>query len=103
MYADLGAEKIIAAQKAECKIAVEIKSFLSPSPLTDFHLALGQFINYRSALADQEPDRTLYLAIPVEAHERFFTRAFARKIVKDYDVKVIVYDPQQEVIIKWQE
>ena len=30
MYLDLGAEKVIAAEKAGRKIAVEIKSFLAP-------------------------------------------------------------------------
>jgi hypothetical protein len=30
LYVDLGAEKLIAAQKENQKIAVEIKSFLSP-------------------------------------------------------------------------
>jgi XisH protein len=40
---DLAAEKVVAAEKAGRKIAVEIKSFLNPSTITDFHAALGQF------------------------------------------------------------
>ena len=39
---DLAAEKVLAAQKAGKKIAVEIKSFLNTSVITDFHAALGQ-------------------------------------------------------------
>ncbi|NEP58638.1 MAG: hypothetical protein F6K31_16745 [Symploca sp. SIO2G7] len=35
VYIDLGAEKLIAAEKAGRKIAIEIKSFLSPSPVND--------------------------------------------------------------------
>ena len=38
---DLGAERLIAAERGNEKIAVEIKSFLSPSPLSEFHTALG--------------------------------------------------------------
>lgn len=38
---DLAAEKVLAAEKAGQKIAVEIKSFLNPSVVTDFHSALG--------------------------------------------------------------
>jgi XisH protein len=38
---DLAAEKVFAAEKAGRKIAVEIKSFLNPSSITDFHAALG--------------------------------------------------------------
>ncbi len=38
---DLGAEKIIAAEKGQIKIAVEIKSFLGHSTMHDFYKALG--------------------------------------------------------------
>ncbi len=47
---DLAADALVAAQKANQFIAVEIKSFLSPSTVSEFHAALGQFINYRIAL-----------------------------------------------------
>jgi hypothetical protein len=47
---DLGAEQLLAAERGKEKIAVEIKTFLSDSPLTDYHAALGQFLNYRLAL-----------------------------------------------------
>lgn len=63
-YIDLAAERILAAEKTGQKIAVEIKYFLGASDVTEFHLALGQFLNYRSALRLTEPDRSLYLAVP---------------------------------------
>lgn len=47
---DLGAEKVLGAEKSGQKIAVEIKSFLIDSAVFDFHLALGQFLNYRLVL-----------------------------------------------------
>lgn len=59
-YIDLGAEKLIAAERNNEKIAVEIKSFINPSSLTDFHLAIGQFLNYRVALKVREPERANY-------------------------------------------
>ena len=37
---DLAAERLISAERGEEKIAVEIKSFISPSPVSDFHTAL---------------------------------------------------------------
>lgn len=40
MYIDLGAEKLIAAAKADAHIAVEIKSFSGSSVITEFHHAL---------------------------------------------------------------
>jgi hypothetical protein len=54
-YIDLGAEKVLAAEKAGQKIAVEIKSFLGASEVNEFHSALGQFLNYRSALRLTQP------------------------------------------------
>ena len=38
---DLAAERIIAAEKNQQKIAVEIKSFLNPSAVTDFYEDTG--------------------------------------------------------------
>jgi XisH protein len=61
---DLAAEPLIAATKDNQKIAVEIKSFISTSQITDFYGSLGQYLTYRVALKLQEPDRHLYLAVP---------------------------------------
>jgi hypothetical protein len=100
---DLAGEKVFAAEKAGQKIAVEIKSFLNPSAVTDFHSALGQFLNYRLGLQMNEPDRTLYLAIPLDIFESFFQERFTQEAVRQYQVKLIVYEPVQEVIIEWKE
>lgn len=74
---DLAAERLIAADRGSEKIAVEVKSFLNPSAITDFHQALGQFLGYRLALRKLEPDRQLYLAVPEDAYRRFFRLEFA--------------------------
>jgi hypothetical protein len=49
LYVDLGAEKMIAAERGNQLIAAEIKSFIGPSVITDYHAAPGQFLNYRMA------------------------------------------------------
>ena len=41
LFIDLGAEKLLAAEKDTQKIAVEIKSFVSPSEIKDLEIALG--------------------------------------------------------------
>lgn len=98
---DLGAEKVLAAEKAGEKIAVEIKSFLNPSAITDFYAALGQFLSYRLGLEAIEPERLLYIAVPVDAYETFFQLDFTQIALKKYQVPLIVYSPKQEVIVKW--
>ncbi|MEH2058457.1 MAG: XisH family protein [Nostoc sp.] len=98
---DLGAEQLLAAERGEEKIAVEIKTFLSDSPLIDYHAALGQFLNYRLALEISDPNRILYLAVPIGVYGAFFKREFAQISVERYQIKQIIYDPIQEVILQW--
>nr|WP_174764137.1 element excision factor XisH family protein [Anabaena sp. UHCC 0253] len=97
----LGAQQLLAAERDQEKIAVEIKTFLSDSPLTDYHAALGQFLNYRLALEISDPTRILYLAVPVVTYETFFKREFAQISLERYQIKQIIYDPIEEVILQW--
>ncbi|NER04614.1 MAG: hypothetical protein F6K17_19370 [Okeania sp. SIO3C4] len=39
IYTDLGAEQLLAAERNNEKIAVEVKSFLGSSTISEFHLA----------------------------------------------------------------
>ena len=64
MFVDLGAEKLIAAEKNGQKSAVEVKSFAGSSNISEFHMALGQFLDYEQALEEKHPERVLYLAVP---------------------------------------
>lgn len=102
MYIDLGAEKLIAAEKNGEKIAVEIKSFIGKSNISEFHNAIGQFINYRVALEEQYPKRILYLAVPLSTYQSFFSLQFIQTVIKRFEVKIIIYDPANEVIWRWQ-
>ncbi len=98
---DLGAERILAARKGKEKIAVEIKSFLNDSAIFDFHLALGQFLNYRLVLEEVEPERILYLAVPLASYNSFFYRDLPQASIKKYQVKLLIYDYIHEEIVKW--
>jgi hypothetical protein len=97
----LGAEKILSAEKNGEKIAVEIKSFLGKSTVFDFHAALGQFLNYRLALQESDPERLLFLAVPLKIYEEFFTIDFIAKSVSVYGLKLLIYDVENEEIAQW--
>jgi XisH protein len=101
-FIDLGAERLIAAERNGEKIAVEIKSFINTSSITDFHLAIGQFINYRVALKVADPERSLFLAIPDIAYKTFFQKEFPQMVIQEYQLELFVYDIENEVIISWQ-
>lgn len=101
MYIDLGAERLLAAEKSGEKIAVEIKSFLGTSNIYMFHTAVGQFFNYRVALEEQESERVLYLAVPLGTYRDFFYKQFVQLVIQRSQLKLIVYDPVNEVIVEW--
>jgi len=98
---DLAAESAIAAERGGEKIAVEIKSFVGDSDISAFHTALGQYLNYCQALEEQEPDRIVYLAIPLETYQDFFQLPFIQRSLRRYQVKLIIYEPKLEEIKQW--
>ena len=102
LQVDLGAEKVLGAEKEKRRIAVEVKSFISPSFLYDFYGALGQFIAYRTALAREDPERVLYLAVPSGVYNSFFDRSLTQTIVKTERLNLIVYHIERKEIVSWQ-
>lgn len=55
LYVDLGAERVLAAERDGEQIAVEIKSFVGQSEVADMEQALGQYLLYRSLLGATSP------------------------------------------------
>jgi hypothetical protein len=100
-FVDLGAQKLLAAEKGTRKIAVEIKSFLSPSLLQDLERALGQFTLYRAFLSRVDPDRALYLALPEATMEGIYADKIADVLFDDKLVETVTFDPDEEVIVRW--
>jgi XisH protein len=101
IFIDLGAEKLIAAERNGEQIAVEIKSFVGSSTISEFHTALGQFINYRTALSQKEPNRQLYLAVPRITYDTFFKLELVQLVAKAQNLKLLIYNPEIEVIEQW--
>lgn len=101
MYINFGAETILAAQRDENKIAVEVKSFISPSLISEFHGAHGQFLDYRYALEEQEVNRTLYLAIPYLIYQDFFSLQFIQTVINRSEIKLLIFNPEEEAILEW--
>ncbi|WP_235620785.1 element excision factor XisH family protein [Halothece sp. PCC 7418] len=98
---DLAAERMIAAEKDHQKIAVEIQSFVNASAVTDFYGALGQFLSYRLVLERTEPERSLHLAVPLDTYEIFFQSTFAQLAIREYQLKLIVYDSFKGGLTQW--
>lgn len=101
VYVDLGAERPIAAEKGDRRIAIEIKSFLGASDVYDLERALGQYVFYRSLMSRRDPERTLYLAVPETVYEATFRRPIAEIPVADLQVLLLVFDPGREEVLRW--
>jgi hypothetical protein len=102
MYIDLGAEQLIGAEREDKKIAVEIKSFTTPSLIYEFHTAHGQFLDYRYALEEEDPKRVLYLAVPDKIYTVFFSLKFIQNVVERSQLRLLIYNPNEETIVLWQ-
>lgn len=101
MYVDLGAKRLLAAEKDDQQIAVEIKSFAGNSEIADLEKALGQFTLYRTIMDEVDPDRILYLAVPQRVVESLFQDDIGTLILREKLVQVIGFDPSEEVLVQW--
>ncbi|MEG3968167.1 XisH family protein [Microcoleus sp. T2B6] len=102
VYIDLAAKEAIAAEKEGRKIAVEVKSFAGGSTISEFHTALGQFLNYRVAIeVSSEPERILYLAVPTDTYQSFIRFEPAKTVIERYEIRLIIYNPTHEAIDQW--
>jgi hypothetical protein len=100
-FIDLGAEKLFAAEKEGQRIAVEVKSFISPSPVRDLEQALGQYIMYSQVLERQNLSRSLYLAISRTVFLDFFSEELPQLMIELNNLKLLVFDVDSEEIVKW--
>jgi hypothetical protein len=102
LFVDLGAERAaLAAEKGGRRIAVEIRSFLGPSPVRDLQEAVGQYDVYRAVLTETDPGRVPYLAVPRRVHEGLLSERFGQLIVDRVQLRILVFDEERERIIRW--
>lgn len=101
VFVDLGAERLIAAQRDLDKIAVEIKTFGGPSAIHDMEVMLGQYFTYRSFLEEIEPERRLYVAISTVVYATIFQRPSFQLLQKKGNLALIIVDLVKEEIALW--
>ena len=101
LYVDLGASKLLAAQKEDQKIAVEIKSFLSASLINDLGNALGQYVLYQNILQSTDAERILFLAIREEVYNDLFSEPIGQLLLNNQQIKLIVFNLKRQELVKW--
>ena len=101
LFVDLGAERLIAADRGTEKIAVEIKSFTRASDIKDLEDALGQFILYERLLIRYASERKLYLAVSESVYQTVFEEEVGQILLEDQLLRLLTFNPDQEVISQW--
>jgi len=102
LFADLGAERLISAEKGLQKIVVEVKSFVGQSDVKDLEQALGQYVLYRQILNEIGAiERILYLAVSRPTFNSVFTIELGQVLLKNQIIRLIVFDDECEAIALW--
>jgi len=101
LFVDLGAEMPLGAEKAGRKIAVEAKRFLGRSPMTELERAVGQFTVYRFLLQREEADRALYLAVSGAVYDAIFDVSDVRDLIATVQMRLLLFSPETQRIIRW--
>jgi hypothetical protein len=111
LFVDLGAEdtqtseeitgNFIGAERANVRIAVEIKELKGQSVIVELEQAIGQYVLYRLLLNRIEPERSVYLAIPDKVYRELFTEPIGELVISDLPLQLLVIDLEQVEVKKW--
>ena len=102
VFMDLGAERLLAAEKDNEKIVVEVKSFPARSFLADFYSAVGKYVTYEDALLLRAPGRKLFLAVPDHIYQaEMYRDELVEAVLQHRHIQVIVVDVFKKIIVKW--
>lgn len=111
LFVDLGAEEtktsegitgnFIGAERADVRIAVEIKELRGQSVIVELEQAIGQYVLYRLLLNRIEPERSVFLAIPDKVYRELFTEPVGELVISDLPLQLLVIDVEQVEVKKW--
>lgn len=101
VFVDLGAERLLAAERGVERIAVEVKSFTRPSDMKDLEEAVGQFVLYARLLKRYYPEYILYLAVSEDTRKRVFEEEAGQTLIEDGIICLVTFDPLKEEIVRW--
>jgi XisH protein len=100
-FVDIGAERTIGAEKGDRRVDEEIQSFAGLSEVRDLQEALGQYITYRTLLAETDRQRVLYMAVRRTTARGILAEPFGRLIVERQQLKIFVFDEATSRLVQW--
>jgi hypothetical protein len=76
-------------------------AFVGKSNLSELEKAVGQFVIYRFAMRKEDPDRELFLAVGEKIYNKFFVNADVIELIETENLKIMVFNEANEVIVRW--
>jgi len=89
------------ARKNDQKILIEVKSWLSTSFNPDWFMAVGQYISYQEAIAVEELDYKLYLAVPEDVYVEKFGNQFMQDLITKNSINLLIFDRNSNTVVTW--
>ncbi len=64
-------------------------------------VSVGKYRMYRDLLEEIEPERALYLAVPLHVYDGIFSEPLGQLMIRREDLQIIVFDDKRERICLW--
>ena len=103
LLSDIGAERLVGAERGAERIAVEIKSFVGKSSVQDLKEATGHFVLYAHALMRSlaNADRILLLAVRLPIYVSLFENGMGKILLESDTLQIVVFDANTVEIKRW--
>ena len=98
---DLAIEKKSISKSINKILAIEIKSFQGGSIINAFHEALGQFLNYKAAIQEQNLGYDLFLAVSEIGWKKINSYKFIQRRIAQFGLQFLIVNTKNKTISKW--
>ena len=69
--------------------------------MSELEKAVGQFIIYRFAMRREDPERELFIAVGERIYNKFFVHPDVIELVETENLKIIVFNENKQMIVRW--
>jgi hypothetical protein len=90
------------AFREDRRVFIEVKCFPDLAIPDEQYTAIGQYVLYRTFLRLAKIPHPLYLAVPSTIYETRFD-AVLLEVIREYQIKLLVFDPTGERNLQWKE
>lgn len=82
-------------------ILVEVKEMVSASQVDDLANSVGQYLMYRVALENKNIQIPLYMAVSTTTLRGILSEEIGQLMIERFQISLIIFDPEDEVITEW--